>query len=798
MKALNFFRTGLLYLLAVISLYAQNEDRYFTGLADKGSYIQVYTNDGHYRIRYYSDKIVETTFVPDGESFDPVSHAVVLNSEAPGVSINQQATTILLSTTGMSVNIQKSPFQLSYYYRGKLLTSERRGYERTEAFQVLDFNLSGSEVLYGGGARALDMNRRGYRLQLYNQAHYGYENHSELMNFSLPLVYSSRLYGLHFDNAPKGYLDLDSQQENSLRYEAISGRKTYQVMAGDSWQDLVGQYTKLTGRQPLIPRWALGNFSSRFGYHSQAETVSTVAEFIAAGIPVDAVILDLYWFGKTVKGTMGNLAFQPDAFPDPKKMIADFRKQGIRTVLITEPFVLTSSDRWQEAVDNEVLCLDIQGKPYTYDFYFGHTGLIDLFKPGARDWFWQHYQRLVQDYGVSGWWGDLGEPEVHPSDLLHATGTADELHNIYGHYWAKMIYDGYQQVFPEQRPFILMRAGYAGSQHYGLIPWSGDVSRSWGGLQSQPSIALQMGMQGLAYMHSDLGGFAGDNVDDELYLRWMQYGVFQPVYRPHAQESVPSEPVFRTPRTRELAKEAILLRYQLLPYNYTLAFENHQEGTPLMRPLFFEEDKKALLTDDKTYLWGPHLLISPVVQPGLTAQEVYFPSGANWYDFYTDQQMIGGAAQVVPLREASIPTYVRGGSFIPMARPLRNTDSYDLQQFDLHYYYDPSVPESKDQLYHDDGQTPQAFEKGMYELLHFEARNERRQLVITLKARTGAHYKTAERQLNLVIHQVKTNPKRVRLGRKALKHTVYDAQHKTLSIPITWDSARSVELVLRW
>ena len=138
--------------------------------------------------------------------------------------------------------------------------------------------------------------------------------------------------------------------------------------------------------------------------------------------------------------------------------------------------------------------------------------------------------------------------------MQHATGSADEVHNIYGHDWARLIFEGYQKEYPNERPFILMRAGYSGSQRFGMVPWSGDVNRTWGGLQSQPEIALQMGMQGLGYMHSDLGGFAGANVDDELYTRWLQYGVFQPIFRPHAQEEVPSEPVFRSEKTKQLAK----------------------------------------------------------------------------------------------------------------------------------------------------------------------------------------------------------------------------------------------------
>src|SRR5690606_31788660 len=161
---------------------------------------------------------------------------------------------------------------------------------------------------------------------------------------------------------------------------------------------------------------------------------------------------------------------------------------------------------------------------------------------------------------------------------------------------------------------------YSGSQRFGMMPWSGDVNRSWGGLQSQPEIALQMGMQGLGYMHSDLGGFAGNNKDPELYARWLQYGVFQPIFRPHAQEEVPAEPVFWDDHTKALAKKTIQLRYQLLPYNYTLSFDNHTKGTPLMRPLFFEDDSE-LLSDASAYLWGHDFLIAPVLKSQVVEKE---------------------------------------------------------------------------------------------------------------------------------------------------------------------------------
>jgi alpha-glucosidase (family GH31 glycosyl hydrolase) len=573
----------------------------------------------------------------------------------------------------------------------------------------------------GGGARALGMNRRGHRLELYNRAHYGYETRSELMNFTVPLVLSSRKYALHFDNPTTGFLDLDSQFSNTIGFEAHSGRKSYQLVAGEDWEAIMLNYTALTGRQPLPPLWALGNFASRFGYRSQQEVIETVQAFRDENIPVDAAIIDLYWFGQKMKGTMGNLAFEPETFPQPAEMVDQLEEMDARTVLITEPFVLTTSGRWEEAVEAEAITVNQEGEPATYDFFFGNTGLIDVFKPEGREWFWGIYEHLVDTYGIHGWWGDLGEPEVHPDELQHHTGSAREVHNIYGHEWAKMVFEGYEEHYPDVRPFNLMRAGYSGSQRFGIIPWSGDVSRSWGGLKPQPQISLQMGLQGLGYMHSDLGGFAWPNEDDELYVRWMQYGVFQPIYRPHAQDDVPSEPVFRSERAKNLSRTAIELRYRLLPYIYTMAFQNAQTGLPLMRPLFFEEpDNHEMYLVSESYLFGDDMLVAPVLRPEVQQRPVHFPATADWYDFYTGKRYEGGTYQQVRTHAERIPTFVRGGAIIPMADLVQSTMQYDVQHLSLHYFYDEQAAAEPyhTRIYHDDGITPDAHARGEYEMLH--------------------------------------------------------------------------------
>ena len=766
------------------TINAQNDDREYRGESKTDSGLEVQVSDGTYFIKYYTDNIVETTFLPTGETVLNSSHAVVLKPKTINFKVLKSKTSITLESQGLNVIIQKKPFQILYQYKDENLISEKEGYAKKDSLETIQFNLTEEEVLYGGGARALGMNRRGNRLQLYNRAHYGYETHSELMNYTMPIVLSSKKYMIHFDNAPIGFLDLDSKADNTLKYETISGHKTYQVIVGDSWYDIVDNYTDLTGKQPMLPRWALGNFSSRFGYHSQEEVENTIAKFKEEEIPVDAIILDLYWFGKDIKGTMGNLEVYRDSFPDFEGMVKRLNDKGVKTITITEPFVLTNSKKWNEAVAKNVLAKDSIGNPAKYNFYFGNTGIIDIYKPEGEQWLWNIYKDLANK-GVAGIWGDLGEPEVHPTWVQHHTGSADEVHNIYGHDWARLIYEGYQRNFPNTRPFVLMRAGYSGSQRYGMIPWSGDVNRTWGGLQSQPKIALQMGMQGLAYMHSDLGGFAGANLDDELYVRWLQYGVFNPIFRPHAQEDVPSEPVFRSKKAKALAKEAIELRYKLLPYNYNLVHENNEFGKPLMRPLFFEEpDNSKLFNYSKTYLWGNDILVSPVLEAGKKEQKVYFPKNSNWFHFYTDEKFEGGQIKTVQLNERNIPTFVRSGAFIPMAKPMQNTSEYDANTLELHYYFDDSVSESKSSFYNDDGKTRNALEKDEFHL--FSSQLKGKNLTINFEAETYSKLLSNHKKVELIIHNISSKPKKVVLNKSQTEST-YKPETNILKIPVNWD-----------
>ncbi len=767
----------------------------------------VTTDQGQVSITFYNNATVEVWYQRAGQAQLPSVLAGNI-AQPVQVTLQQHATHLTLQSPALTLELQKSPLAIRFYHQGQLLTEDLHGLTLSEQGQVgFDFRLAANETLFGGGQRVLGMDRRGHKLPLYNKAHYGYSTASNQMYFSLAGVMSSKNYMLLFDNGASGELDLGHSQEDILAFRAKGGRTAYWVVAGKNTPELLANYTQASGKPPLPARWTLGNYASRFGYRTEAEARAVVQKFRELKLPLDAIVIDLYWFGKDIQGHMGNLAWDTQAFPTPEQMLADFAADGIKTILVTEPFILTSSKRWLQAVDAGAIALGPDGKPNTFDFYFGNTGLIDVFKPEAAAWFWDIYRQLLAQ-GVGGIWGDLGEPEVHPADTLHqlpgiGSVAADAVHNAYGHRWAELVQQGYQHDFPEQRPFIMMRAGSLGSQRFGMMPWTGDVDRSWGGLKPQVELALQMGLFGFGYIHSDLGGFAGgEQFDAELYIRWLQYGVFQPIYRPHGQEHIAPEPVFHSDEVIEILRPWLNLRYQLLPYNYTLAYQHSQTGIPLMRPLFFlDESDAALRAESNSYLWGEAFLVAPVTEPGVTEWPVNLPKGV-WFDFFSGERVIGGEVVKRPVSLESIPVLVKAGSFIPMTAPIQRTVDYTSQALTLHYYADASVSSAKGQLFEDDGVTPDSLAKGQYELLSFNAEHSNDQLLFSLQRQGGDYQgKPAQRELTLVVHNQRGKPDNIYVDGQYIPLVAqpqrfargqqlawYDKAAKKVYIKLTWQA----------
>lgn len=587
---------------------------------------------------------------------------------------------------------------------------------------TLSLITAGECAFYGAGERAHALNLAGDTLQMYNRPNYGYtagDGRNNLMNITMPIAISSDGYAVVFDDFGASEMILG----NPIKYitETQKTVSYYFVNGGGTLEGTVRELSKLTGRQEMPPLWTLGYITSRYGYRSQDETLGVVDTLKQHGYPLDGLVLDLYWYG--VEEDMGRLAWESSQWPDPKAMLDSLKSRNVKTVAISQPYVLENGrgvDNYNELSSKGLLLKDSTGATQPVEIWVGTGGMFDVSNPATRRWMADRYKTELLDNGITGLWGDLGEPEKHPESGLHANGLPTRLyHNLYGNDWSRLAYDLLKAERPDERPMVMMRGGTIGLQRYSVFPWSGDVSRSWAGMQAQPIIMLQSGLSGLGYMSHDVGGFAVDQgapSDPEMYQRWMQLGLFSPVLRTHAQ--LMAEP-YNYPAIEDALLALVKERYAWLPYNYTLAYENAAYGLPLVRPLNFYSGDATHSDITDQYLWGRDIMVAPVMNPGVTERSVVVPDGA-WIDFnnpgatYTGDDTVTLAAPI-----DVIPLMVRAGAFIPRAKgEMESTADYDGSRLLVRYFPEAGV-ESESVVYDDDHADPDALQKGACSLLRF-------------------------------------------------------------------------------
>ena len=659
--------------------------------------------------------------------------------------------------------------------------------DRTEKGTVRLFH-SGKESFYGAGERGYSFNLAGDTLINYNKQNYGYvagEKRIKQMGITMPFVISSKGYGIFFDDFCKSSLYLG---DGYIEYKSTSPQPiSYYIINGDGKvENVVKNFTELVGRQELPPLWTLGYITSKYGYHNQQESEGVVDTLKRNGYPLDGMVFDLYWYGK--EQDMGRLEWDKDQWPDHRGMLKNFKEKGINVVTISQPYVLTNGraiNNYKELDPKGMFCkTDGTDNTQTVTIWVGQGGMFDVSNPDTRLWLRNRYKSLTEE-GVTGWWGDLGEPEVHPEAIRHHNGlTAEQYHNFYGNEWSRIIYELFKEEYPDRRPMIMMRAGTAGLQRYSVFPWSTDVSRSWGGFQPQVTIMLNSGLSGLGYMSHDVGGFALDENkkrDGELYIRWLELGLFSPVLRTHSQDI--AEPYHYT-EYGDLPLRIISERYRWLPYNYTLAYENASQGLPLVRPLGFYESDNAITRYENVsdqYLWGHDVMVAPVMTQGATSREVTFPEG-TWVDINTPSNRYNGHTTIsynAPIEV--LPLFARAGAFIPQTSyKMDNVGDYNPSKLDIMYYM--SDQPSEYTLFEDDLKSTGTLDEGKHRLIHFAAAPAPDKWVITIKGEGAST--PAKKEYRLVVPGLETKPSQVKVNGKKVKMR-YDITIPNLTIPIT-------------
>jgi oligosaccharide 4-alpha-D-glucosyltransferase len=789
-----------------LASFAQDGLGIFQGLQQQPGTITITTTSGKLIFTVYAGNVLQTTFEPTGYKGYQVSNAVMAKPAGLCKVTKNDAASLNFTVGNLYVDVRKSPVQIMY--TTKQAGVSFTGYEFANNHHVLQFSANTTEQFFGTGSRSIPINKKGYRVGLDNNPWYGYSNNADNLNYSMPFYVSSNNYAVFFDNPSRGFIDFAKTNTNKVEAGFKGGKLQFYTFFGNNAADLVGQFTSLVGKMSMPPRWAMGNFMSRFGYRTQAEVMTIAGKMKEQQFPFDAVIIDLFWFGDAVHGAwnIGNLDWNKQRFPQPEKMIADLQQQNIKTILITEPFVLAESFNYQHTQKNKLNAVDKNGDTIGIkEFYFGHTGLLDIFQSKTKDWYWSKYDAQIKK-GVAGWWGDLGEPEKHPNYVYHNLQefgqkrllSADEVHNMYGHEWSKMLFEKYAKHYPAQRLFHLNRSGYAGTWRFGSVPWSGDVNRSWDGLRAQLPIMQSMSLSGVPTMHSDAGGFAMGERDPELYLRWLQMAVFTPIFRPHGSVSDPnpnipqieSEPVFYDEPNKSILRRFVQLRYQLMPYTYTLAYEAATKGTPMVRPMFFYENTDSnLYKANDQFMFGDALLIAPVLEKGATKRKLYLPKG-EWYNFWNAKEKRNGGEWIeVDVTAETIPVYVKAGSVIPMKHSFNNTANYPKEKIVLHYY--TAEGNSRSMMYEDDGSTNHAIQKKQFELITFQTRQTENNNSIAITTNGGIYKgKPLQRTVELYVHGIDA-PRQVMVNQKPFADWVVEEGGGGLLVPaVKWNGGR--------
>jgi alpha-glucosidase (family GH31 glycosyl hydrolase) len=764
------YRFFLFFLLLLSSLFGATAQTFFgnyTGHIVTGKAITVLAGSSAVRFSFYRPDILRVDFLPSlGTVFDSSLVVIRDTTENVGVSILESDSTLEIGSTDVKVICRKHPLRISYYDQsGQLVLVEpssgglaTNGPERWAVFE-----LRADEHFYGTGERGTSLDKRGQVFDSYNTQIGGYTSPLPTMNINVPFLASTKGYALYFEDTYKGQFDIGSSNPSVFSYKASGGELSFFLIVASDIPKQLGGYTWLTGRQPLPPRWAFGFIQSKYGYQNESEARAVVQTMREKQIPCDAIILDLYWYNQ-----MGDISWNLSAFPNPFQMMADFLNQGIKTIVITEPYITSMSMNYPTAAAGSYFGRNSQGQVYLLNNWWScgcDAGLLDLTNPVVQDWWWAKHPDFFGNE-LAGIWTDLGEPERHPQDMQHYLGSTMKVHNVFNLLWAKTIFDGYSQFRPNQRLFNLTRSGYAGIQRYGVIPWSGDVGKSFGGLAVQLPMLLNMGMSGLAYHNSDIGGFCCGTTTPELYVRWMQYGTFCPITRAHGTGQG-TEPWAFDATTESICRKFIQLRYQLLPYIYTMAYENFSTGLPLARPLFFDYPNDAgLYNESSSYLWGDAFLVSPVVQAGQTTKSIYLPQG-EWVNYWTDEILQGGQRMTVATPIETLPLFVKAGSILPMQSVMNYSDERPLDTLLLEIYA-LRGKESHFTLYEDDGKTLE-YQSGSCAQTIIVQSSLADSLTISIRPTVGTYSKkTSHRVFLSEIHGVVSPPSAVRKNGESL------------------------------
>lgn len=697
---------------------------------------------------------IRVRLAPTGSFLPRRSWAVTLDdSEWPVVPFKLQETddAIELVTDQIRIRIDRNPCRITCFdaegrpfaQDSELAMGWRLGavaaWKRIEA----------EEHFYGFGERTRFLDKRSEVKTNWTVDALDYGSLTDEMYQAIPFFIALRpqlAYGLFLNTTFWSQFDIGVDYPGVWRMQAQSDELDYYIIYGPEPAQILQTYTQLTGRMPLPPKWALGYHQCRWSYESEAVVRELAQEFRTRRIPCDVIHLDIdYMQGYRV------FTWSNKRFPNPAALIEDLARDGFKTVTIIDPGVKYEPEAdyavFDEGMQHDYFVRRADGHLFHGYVWPEKSVFPDFMRPDVREW-WGDWHKGLTEIGVAGIWNDMNEPAIDdrpfgdkgkkiwfpldaPQGPLDERATHRETHNLYGLMMARACREGLNRHRWGDRSFVLTRSGYAGIQRYSSV-WMGDNHSLWDHLEMSLPMLCNMGLSGVAFVGCDVGGFAG-NATAELFARWVQQGILYPLMRGHsAMSTARHEPWVFGERVEKICREYINLRYQLLPYLYTLFWEAATTGAPILRPLLYHypNDTKTYTLYNQVFL-GPSLMAAPIDRPGMEYRMVYLPQGI-WYDWWTGVRYEGNSHIVADAPLERMPLYVRAGAVIPMQPVMQYVGERPVDPLRLRIW--PGTGEWT--LYEDDDRSFE-YKTGAWATTTYRVYSEGEAAIVEIGARQG-------------------------------------------------------------
>ncbi|MFT5214220.1 MAG: alpha-glucosidase, partial [Patiriisocius sp.] len=599
------------------------------------------------------DSVIRFRFSTTGKFENDFSYGITIHASRgySFLDVTEDKIHYIITTSKLICKVEKLSLQVSLFdaIDNKLINEDEIGFHWEECYEhggdivKMSKACQKAESFYGLGDKPVDVNLKGKRFENWATDSYAFGKNTDPIYKAIPFytaIQDNKAYGVFFDNTFKTSFDFAHERRNVTSFWAQGGEMNYYFIYGPQMEDVVKNYTDLTGKpHALPPLWALGFHQCKWSYYPESNVKEITKTFRDLKIPCDAIYLDIDYMD-------GFRCFTWDKkyFPDPKRMVKELEDDGFKTVVIIDPGIKIDLDYavFKEGLDKDYFCKRADGPYMKGKVWPGECYFPDYTKPEVREWWSGLFKELIEDIGVKGVWNDMNEPAVmdvpnksFPDDVRHDYDgnpcSHRKAHNIYGTQMARATYHGLKKYAYPKRPFVITRSAYSGAQRY-TSTWMGDNVATWEHLAIANNQAQRMAMSGFSFAGSDIGGFA-EQPQGELFARWIQLGVFHAFCRVHSSgDHGDQEPWVFGEEITDIVRKFVELRYQLLPYLYTAFWKYINDGTPILKSLvLYDQEDTATHYRSDEFVYGEQILICPILEQNAKGRRMYIPRG-KWYN----------------------------------------------------------------------------------------------------------------------------------------------------------------------